>query len=301
MKWKFIALIFLIFSIAFFPGCAAQKGIIVYSETYWREMIALDPAFQPHLRELASRYHYSLAFIDAPANTNYFEHLRRNILDLPSDMVITGTLLSAEVVKIAPLFPLKKFAVIAMPHLDTALPANVIPIYSQRAAAFREAGKIAGLALADGRFPQIGQKVGVILAGLTMTEKEMLSEFERGFSETGDTDKIVVEEIGTVTDRVKATLAVENLLNRDVKLFLVKTYGLSGACLEKIRQAGAYFIIEDFPSYKLSPERLILSIEDDYTKPLDALLAAKDFTPPTPPVLPALVRKGVILQNLKEN
>jgi hypothetical protein len=296
------SIFFLTFFLALFlPGCATPKRIVVFSESYWRELTDRDPDFKATLERESARQADSLAFIDAPQGANYFEDLRRSLQKTPADLVITGPLLCNEDVRIAPLFPQTKFTVLDMPRIDSAIPPNVIPVYSQRGAAFREAGRLTAAALADPRLTALGKKVGIILSGLTQTEKEMYAEFERGFSTAGETNRLVVEELETVSDRVRAARAVEDLLNQDVKLFFVKAYGLNGACLERIAAAGAYFMMEDFPTFNLHPEKLLLSIEDDYVPALTALLQSKNFFFHTPPVLTAKIVKGDIIKDLKVN
>ncbi len=273
----------------------------MYSETYWREITDRAPDFRSSLEREAAKSRLTLAFVNAPQGTNYFEDLRQSVQKHPSDLVITGPLLSNEAVRIAPLFPAKKFAVLDMPRIDAAAPPNVVPVRSQRAAAFYEAGKLTGAVLSSGILPAAGKKVGVILSGLTGVEKEMLSEFERGFSVKNDTGQISVVELGTVTDRVKASRAVEDLLNQDVRLFFVKAYGLNGACLERIVNGGGYFIVEDASTFFLAKDKLFLSIEDDYPPAFAELLRQATFTYPVLPVLPAKVVRGDAIGDFKEN
>jgi len=141
-----------------------------------------------------------------------------------------------------------------------------------------------------------GRRIGVILTGLTREEKEMLGEFERGFSESEETRRIIIEELGTATDRVKAVRAVENLLNRDVKVFFVKAYGLNTACVEKIANAGGYFIIEDFSAFRLFPERLFLAIEDDHAQAIESILKQGKNAWNSPITISGAVREGEVLR-----
>jgi hypothetical protein len=282
-------------------GCARSRGILVYSEEYWRNIIDSDPDFKPSLAAYALQAGATLTYIDAPRGINYFEHWRKILQDTPSDLVITGPLLCSEAMRIAPMFPAKHFAVLNMPRTEMNAPVNVTPVYSRRGPAFREAGRLTGKFLAAGGNHTLGRKVGVLVSGLTRQEKEMLAEFEKGFTANAEADLIIVEELGTVVDRVKAARAVEDLLNQDIRIFLVKTYGMSGACLERISAGGGYFIIEDFPSFNLFREKLFLSIEDDFSQPLGELIRAGNFNPSAPPFLPARVRKGPLLQEMKDN
>ncbi len=285
-----------------FSGCAAgRKGVLVYSESYWSAVTDQTPSFRQTLEREAGRSRLDLSFVDAPRGTNYFEDLRQHLRSLPSALIITGPLLCADAVRIAPLYPLKKFAVLDMPHIDAAVPPNVVPVYSRRAPAFYEAGKLTGAVLASGALPNAGKKLVVIASGLTRREKEMIQEFERGFSVKGDTSWIEVTELGTVTDRVKALHAVVDALNRDVRFFLIMAYGLNGACLEQVVGGGAYYIIEDADTFKTSPDKLFLSIEDDFSVPLAALLQSPDFTYPVLPELPAKVVRGRAIVNFIEN
>jgi basic membrane lipoprotein Med (substrate-binding protein (PBP1-ABC) superfamily) len=204
--------------------------------------------------------------------------------------------MSAEVLRLAPQFPATQFAVMDMPRLEQDIPGNVMPVRCRRAEAYYEAGKRCGTVLSSDRFLQLGNRIGVIASGMTKAEKELLAEFERGFSSVHDARFIVTEELGSVSDRAKAALTVENLLNREIRLFLVKTYGLNGVCLEKITAADAFFIIEDFSVFNLFPEKCLLSIEDDYTEVLSTILKAEGFRPPTVPTGVARARKGVLLE-----
>jgi hypothetical protein len=276
-------------------GCARGKNVLVFSETYWQSIMDLDPAVRPTLENDARQYHCSLTQVVVDRSVNYPELLRLRLTDVPRDLVIAGPLLSGDILKMAAQFPRTQFAVLAMPRLEGTIPENVIPVRFKREAAFFEAGQLCGQALGSGRFPELGTKVGVIASGMTAVEKEELAEFERGFSGSLSTGLIVSELIGTVTDRTKAVLAVENLLNQDIKVFMVKTYGLNGASLEKITAAGAYFIIQDFAAFNLFPEKCLLSIEDDYSGALTTLLQTPDFHPAAPLVGAARVRQGVLL------
>jgi hypothetical protein len=205
--------------------------------------------------------------------------------------------MSGEVLQFAPRFPATQFAVIDMPQMQGTLPGNVIPVRCSRAQAYYEAGKICGAAFAGGRLAELGSQMCVIASGMTSVEKDLLSEFEKGFAAEYDTGIIITEELGTVSDRAKAVLTVEKLLNQEVKLFLVHTYGLNGACLEKIISGKAYFIIEDFASFNLFSDKCLLSIENDYTRALAAILQDNNFHPRHIPAGIARVSKGALFQD----
>lgn len=276
-------------------ACARQKHVLLAAETYWLDIIDLDPAFNRVLDEESHRVPFSLSRLPLDRGVNYAEKLKRVLTDAPSDLVITGPLMSGEVIKVAPQFPAATFAVMEMPRVESEIPANVIPLRCRRESAFFEAGKLCGAALSSGRHPELGSKVGVIASGLTALEKEELAEFERGFSREMDAAQIITETIGSVVDRTKAVTAVENLSNRDVRVFLVKAYGLSAACLEKINANDGFFIMEDFPAFNLFPEKCLISIEDDYTQALHTLLTAPGFRASPPPQGQARAQAGPLL------
>ncbi|MBN2353962.1 MAG: hypothetical protein JXD23_15420 [Spirochaetales bacterium] len=285
-----------------FPGCAAKgKSVLIFSETYWNAVIDQNPSFRSTLEREAARRGLDVTFVDVPRGNNYFEFLRQNLRSRPYDLVITGPLLCAEAVKMAPLYPLKRFAVLDMPRIDTAVPSNVVPVYSRRAPSFYEAGKLTGAVLSSGALPEAGKKVVVIASGMTRMEKEMLQEFERGFSVKGDTSWIDVKELGTAVDRVKAVQTVVDSLNENARLFFVKAYGLNGPCLEQIIGGGAYYIVEDADTFDSSKDKLFLSIEDDYTAPLAEILQSPDFTYHIPPVLPSKVVRGEAIKDFQQN
>jgi len=102
-------------------GCAARRGIVFFAEEYWWNVLTAESDYQAMLGGLAAQHDYSLAVIVAPKNTNYLEYLKKGMLEKPSDIVITGPLVSTEAILLAGQFPDKKFAILAAPRLDTAI------------------------------------------------------------------------------------------------------------------------------------------------------------------------------------
>lgn len=271
----------------------------MFIEEYWSEVLESRQDQVQKLAAAVTDRNYVFTKIINTRGTNYSDNLRKVIQEKPSDLIIVSPLLSAEVIALAPQFPAKRFLILPAPRLNEIIPANVVLAGSSRTNAFYEIGKMTGQVLARDYNAAFGNRVGMILSGITGEEREIKASFERGFSLFMQTDALITEEIGTATDRVKAIRAVENLFNRGVRVFFVKTYGLNPACLEKIRSLGGYFIVEDFSYFNLFDDRLLFSIEDDLEKAVGDFLDLSDDAKPGKIPLEASIVTGLVLKDFQ--
>ena len=159
-------------------------------------------------------------------------------------------------------------------------PGNQIALVYDRERANYEAGGAIALLLGDTEFlEQIGAagpvagspRVGILAAVLTEPVKREIAAFEEGFSQLADPKAISVKEIGNLTDRVKARRLLEGMREETVAIVLLKTYVLSGFCLDYLSKEGGVAVVEGPISDQAYGETVLLMLVDDFLGSLEQM------------------------------
>ncbi len=160
--------------------------------------------------------------------------------------------------------------------------ANLIGHSFDRLPAFYQAGYTAARLLAN---PLLSEKhntsgpgrVGVLAAELTPGGREEIRAFKEGFLKLADHSQLLIIEIPGINNRVKAKEHIDNLKNKGVVIYLLKSYILNSFFLDYLENESGLAIVEDWQAAGSYSERVLFSIEDNYRQALKTILT-NDFS-----------------------
>jgi hypothetical protein len=79
-----------------------------------------------------------------------------------------------------------------------------------------------------------------------------------------DPQRISIKEVGNLTDRVKARRLLDGMRDEAVAIVLLKTYVLSGFCLEYLAKEGGVAVVQGPISDQAYGDTVLLVFVDDF-------------------------------------
>jgi basic membrane lipoprotein Med (substrate-binding protein (PBP1-ABC) superfamily) len=150
---------------------------------------------------------------------------------------------------------------------------NRIALVYDREQANREAGRAVASLLGDSEFlERIGAsgggtentRVGILVAVNNEIIQRDIAAFTEGFSLLSDPQRIEIKEIGNFTDRVKARRLLDGMKEENVVIVLLKTYVLSGFCLDYLAKESVPAVVEGPVSDQAYGDTVLLMLVDDF-------------------------------------
>ncbi len=188
---------------------------------------------------------------------------------------------------LAPLLPLDAGALAAcLPEARflselAAVPSapNLHSLRFRRVEAFRDAGTIAARLLTRPALrPILGEgeprgapKAGFLQAQPTDQGTLEAEAFREGFLAEAGADLLVERTVGSQSDTGQARRVLEKMHEEGVVLFVLKTYALTGFCLEFLRAEGGVAFLEEGAGRGAFPEQVVLWLEEDLVGALRSL------------------------------
>jgi hypothetical protein len=163
---------------------------------------------------------------------------------------------------------------------EGAGPANQITVVYNREPANYEAGMAIAKLLQDADFLKrigVGEpgatepRVGILTAVSTESVQRESTAFIEGFSQLEDPRRIVIKEIGNLTDRVKARRLLDGMREEAVAIVFLKTYVLSGFCLENLAKESGVAVVEGPISDRAYGDTVLLMLVDDFMGALEQM------------------------------
>ena len=160
-------------------------------------------------------------------------------------------------------------------------PNNQLRVVYQWELAFREAGEALGRLVALPRFQErIGEpvqdirplRVGILVAESNDRVESEIDEFRAGFIRFADPDLLDRKDVGSLTDRVNARRLLDRMKEEGTAVFLLKTYTLTGFCLEYLQKEGGAAIVDSELAYRAYPEAVLLVLEEDFQQAIRNVL-----------------------------
>jgi hypothetical protein len=182
-----------------------------------------------------------------------------------------------------------------------AVPGNQILLVYDREQANHEAGAIVAQLLRDPGFldrleggtrtRQIPQ-VGILVAVSNDKLEREIARFTEGFSRFGDSARILRKDIGNITDRVKARRLLDAMKEQEVAIIVLKTYVLSGFCLDYMRKEGGLAVVDEPIADQAYGDTVLLMLEDDFLGALEGMIEYinRDLQSKAEPVVSAPVQ-----------
>lgn len=179
---------------------------------------------------------------------------------------------------------------------------NLRRLRFQREEAFRNAGTIAArLVTRPPLRPALGEgaarapKAGLLQAVPTPQGTLEAEAFRTAFLAEAGPELLVERTIGSLSDTGQARRALEQMRAEGVALFVLKTYTLSGFCLDILRTGGGVAFLEESAGSRAFPAQVVLWFEEDLAGALRNLAATPEGEPVPGPVL---LHAGVPLASL---
>jgi hypothetical protein len=107
-------------------------------------------------------------------------------------------------------------------------------------------------------------KVGILAAVTSDSVRRESAAFIEGFSQLRDPAHIEMREIGNLTDRVKARRLLEGMREESVGIVFLKTYVLSGFCLDYLAKESGTAIVEGAVPDQAYGGVVLLMLVDDF-------------------------------------
>jgi hypothetical protein len=158
--------------------------------------------------------------------------------------------------------------------------ANQIVLLYDREQANYEAGRAIAALLGQPEFlerigaaePDLAKpRVGILVAVNTRTVEREIASFVEGFSEFADPERIEQKLIGNVTDRVKARRQLDRMKEEAVAVVFLKTYVLSGFCLEYLAKGTGVAVVEGPLLNQAHGNTVLLMLVDDFQVALQGM------------------------------
>jgi hypothetical protein len=253
---------------AFLLSCRQLPLLLVLLDPYSAELLAAQGLEAASLRrELAQGFRVRVQLLDPLAGGE----AERLIRAAGPEWVFLSPLLQVDAEALAAGLPDVRF----LRELPAAPRApNLRRLRFQRLEAFRDAGTIAARLLTRPALqPALGEvpehpasalpKAGLLQAVPTAQGALEAEAFRTAFLAEAGPELLLERTIGSASDTGQARRAIESMREQGVALFLLKTYGLTGFCLELLRSGGGVAILEHGAGRGAFPEQVVLWLEED--------------------------------------
>ena len=259
------------------PSCSRNQTMAFYAEDFWWEFLDRDGSFREKLVRIAQERGYLLSIVRSEGKA-------------VAAMSDEGSIDSYRLVVVSP-FASAGSSATAQDNSNTLIlvfgyrgkftqnqpiPPNLAYLYFDRRETYQRAGKIIGSLLSS---PQkvwgknasslIGGKAGILVLPLTEGEEAEVSAFRTGFLERADKSRLIERRISDTHDRSKVKKLLEEMKTEGVFIYLLKTFELTGYCLEFLQKEGGLAIVEDWKGPEPYRAAILVSVEEDYIRSLE--------------------------------
>jgi hypothetical protein len=269
MRTLFFAILFLLLL-----ACRPLPSLLLLLDPYTAQLLATEGQAEPALRrELRSDFRLRVQTLNAPAEPGaaaavLASEAERLIRAASPSWVFLGPLLPLDAEALAARLPEVRF--LSEQAGATGAP-NLYRLRFRREEAFHDAGIIAARLLTRPSLrPVLGERTarGAVKAGLLQavpTPQGTLEAeaFREGFLAEAGAGLLMERTIGSLTDTGQARRVLEEMREDGVVFFALKTYSLSGFCLEFLRTQGGVAFLEEGAGRRAYPEQVVLWLEED--------------------------------------
>jgi hypothetical protein len=275
--------------IAALNACSPAGGFLLYIDPYESEVLKGQGIDAAAIRQSLPKKR-NVTVETAPLLTEEAEALarfRESIERAEPDWVFLSAAHPFDPEAVIGLYPDIRFFREGVAGEDTGVPAasNQISLVYDRERGNYEAGKAIAALLGDAEFlKRIGAdapgseipRVGILSAVNTGTIQRQNAAFVEGFSELRDPQRVELREIGNLTDRVKARRLLDLMREEAVAVVVLKTYVLSGFCLEYLAKEAGVAVVEGPIPDQAYGDTVLLALVDDFIGALERMSDSMD-------------------------
>jgi hypothetical protein len=259
-------------ALAFLGACSSTGGLLLYFDPYEFEVLAGRGIDAEAIRQALPKSHRVRIEV-SPAQLEAQEAERRfaEVIERTTPRwIYVSAAHPFDPQEIASRYPGIRFFVVGSGGAGTSNRINVV--YDREPAHYEAGMAIAGL-LGNAEFlERIGAsgagaaepRVGILTAVGSATIDGEIDAFVEGFAQLADPGRIEVREIGNLTDRVKARRFLDGMREREVAIVYLKTYVLSGFCLDYLSKGSGIAMVDGPISEQAYGNTVLLMLVDDF-------------------------------------
>jgi hypothetical protein len=279
-------------------SCRPLPSLLVLLDPYTAELLAAEGLDAAALRrELRAAYRVRVQVLDPLAEAA--AEAERLARASEAGWVFLSPLLPLDAEALASSLPEVRF--LREQPLPPRAP-NLRRLRFQREEAWRAAGTIAARmlirpslrAVLGGDQARGAPKAGLLQAVPTLQGGLEVEAFRQGFLAEAGPELLVERTIGSLTDTGQARRLLESMREEGVAVFMLKTYALSGFCLEFLRAEGGVAFLEGSAGRGAFPDQAALWLEEDL---LGALRNLGSTVAGEPVLGPVRLRPGAALRS----
>ena len=275
--------------IATLNACSPTGGFLLYIDPYEFEVLAEQGIDAGAIKQSLPKTR-NVMVEPAPLLTERAQavaRLRESIERSKPDWVFLSSAHPFDPGEVVRMYPDIRFFRVGSPGENPAGTAstNLVALVYDREQANYEAGRAVAALLRDADFlKRIGAahpgadtpRIGILSAVNTQMIQRESAAFVEGFSELEDPERIELREIGNLTDRVKARRLLDGMREEAVRVVVLKTYVLSGFCLEYLAKENGIAVVEGPIPEQAYGDTVLLALVDDFTGALERMEAVID-------------------------
>jgi hypothetical protein len=190
---------------------------------------------------------------------------------------VVGPLVSSQWKGFATRFTRTRFILIGAGNAAD-LPPNALQVTYDRTDAFRSAGFAAGSSVrtegGGAAVSSLAGRVGMLRAADGVLTTEETDAFSAGVAEALDGGRPVDRVLEKPLDKAAVKLAIEQMGQAGVEIFLLGTGAFDPWCLEVMSSAGGCAVVADWAMSGAFPKQVFLSVEEDIPEGIGRALAA---------------------------
>jgi hypothetical protein len=282
-------------------SCRPLPSLLVLLDPYTAELLAAEGLDAAALRrELRDAYRVRVRVLDPLAEAA--AEAERLCRASGAGWVFLAPLLPLDAEALASSLPGVRF--LREQSLPPLAP-NLRRLRYQREEAWRAAGTIAARVLTRPSLRAVlgadqargAPKAGLLQAVPTLQGGLEAEAFRQGFLSEAGPELLVERTVGSLTDTGQARRILERMREEGVAVFMLKTYALSGFCLEYLRTEGGMAFLEGGAGRAAFPDQVALWLEEDLVGALRNLSSTPEGEPVPGPVR---LRPGAALRSFPE-
>ena len=280
-----LIVLFLFVSLA---SCHAAPSLLLLLDPYYAELLGAEGRGEGQLRRsLRGSFAVRTEVLDPRAD--FAAEAERRVRALRPGWVFLSPLLPFDAEALAARFPEVRFL---GEQVSTPSAPNLTRLSFRREQAFRNAGTVvARLLTRPALQPVLGgraagqPKAGLLLAAPTPQAQRDAEAFRQAFAAEAGPGLLVERTLASLADTSQARRALQEMREEGAAVFLLKTYSLTGFCLETLRSEGGLAVLEEGAGTAAFAGQVLLWFEEDLVGALRGLASEGKA-----PVLEARVR-----------
>lgn len=270
---------FILLTILFLLSCRQPPSLLILLDPYTWEQLRTQGVGEAQLKQgLRGSFRPAVLVLNPAEQAE--QAIDQAVRDRRPGWVYLSQLFPIDVQALASRFSAVTFV---QEGADSGQAKNLIRLAFRRQEGFRRAGSAVGKLVSvlsspemRSRFGDLAKehqplKAGIVAALPLKVAQEEIAAFRSAFETVAGSSALVYREIGSLTDTVKARRILEKMREEGVGIFVLKTYTLTGFCLDFLRSQGGWAVLEESAGSDAYEDRVALALQEDFVGALKNL------------------------------